>query len=170
MVKSNLKNNWRMPKKMLYYYTTNKRKKMEAYHEKRDPYIILFTICSKKKKSLFYHRSLWDGTTSIKSIACIKRKKKIVGKSCMRRKYKIPLCFFFIKKTRALRWPSESNATWKKKKKKRERETRRNPTFKKIKLCSNHSIRITAFTWIPSSMQWVHKPLISKAKEQTKAQ
>ena len=37
-------------------------------------------------------------------------------------------------------------------------------------LCSINTILKTAFTWIPSSMQGVHKPLISKAKEQTKAQ
>jgi hypothetical protein len=37
-------------------------------------------------------------------------------------------------------------------------------------LYSIHGIHIMAFTWIPSSMQWVHKPLIGKAKEQTEAQ
>ena len=38
------------------------------------------------------------------------------------------------------------------------------------KLYSNHSVRIMASTRIPASMWRVHKSLISKAKEQTKAQ
>ena len=55
----------------------------------------------------------------------------------------------------------------KKKEKKKKKRKRRFPIKKSY---SNHSIRIMAFTWIPSSMRRVHKPLISKAKEQTKAQ